>query len=1100
MRKHLAILLPAFLLLLSIAALGQETSVKGKLGGTIFDVSGAVVPGATVTLTGPTGNATTTSDSDGRFIFDLLTPGTYSVRAEMKGFKAVEVKQVQVFTNNTSTVRLSLEPGGGNEVVEVTASSVGVDTSSTKVESNLNDTFYENLPVARNITGLFYATAGVDGGGGTGSANPSIAGGSGLENQYVADGVNITDGAFGGIGVYSRVYGPLATGINLSFVKEVDVKTGGYEPQYGKSTGGLVQIVTKSGGNEYHGGVSAYFGPQQFEETHMNPDSFGRLNEGGLAYHQGAWDVEGELGGYVPGFKNHLFFFGSFNPSYNAYYDQFIDGHGVVGLPVLPNSTIGQTSYDYAGKLTWKINDANTIESSVFGDPTREGSFEPNNVLATFSKTTFDKLSNGTRNWVVRWNSTLSPTWLVNASFSWGHNYLTDTPEAPDVYQIQDLAGRTLNSGSPIGPDGGQLSGQYTRQGLGYYENTTGDNYGLSFDTQKVINKLGQHTLGVGYHYERNDYDGATLRTGPGFTITDTMSENALGDDSIAGLTDNAAFQLRALVSGVTGAPSISKYTGAVNGPVAPVYANVSGFGIVPVALLQVRGTFSNPNFTTEGRYHAAYVNDSWAIGRHITVNAGYRWEQQMMQGSPYTLGSQNFLVHYTYTDNWSPRFGLAIDPLGDRKTKIYGNFARYSYAIPLDMAIRSLSNEQDAYDNYWAPPSTGPSDGTTANLAVNPDGTLPALTLDDSTELSPFFVSAQSGEAIASGTKMQYLQEWVYGVEHEFPHGITVDVHYQDRRLKRIVEDMSGISPEGADAGESQFYVIGNPDANTDLFTNEQEISWPFPQSAPAACAGAPFEVDEVDDASGNNIGGACFLGANGGAPVPDGKPDGFVNPVRVYKALEVEINKSFSKGWQWHTNYRWSTLAGNYEGAFRNDNAQSDPSISSLFDFTAGQLGLLGDQFAIGFLNTDRRHILNNFVSYTFSSTFLKNLTVGTGVRIETGVPINDLRAHPVYQNAGEIPVGGRGALGRLPTVGEGDLHFDYKLKMTEKQSLQFGADLFNVSNQQTQERIDQNQDRSYGIPNSDFLLPVGNGNIGVQPGFQRPFYARLNVKWIF
>ena len=275
MRRHLAIVVPVFVLLFTYGLFAQESSVKGNLSGTVFDSSGAVVAKAKVTLTGPIGTSTATSDSEGRFTFSTLTPGVYGVRAEASGFKAVEAKQVEVFTNRTSAVRLTLEPGMATEVVEVSAAAVGVDISSTKLETNLNDTFYQQIPVARNVTGLFYASAGVTDGGGTGAANPSIAGGSGLENQYTADGVNITDGAFGGIGVFSRVYGPLSTGINLSFVKEVDVKTGGYEPQYGKSTGGLVQIVTKSGTSSYHGAVAGFLGPQQFERERLNPDSFG---------------------------------------------------------------------------------------------------------------------------------------------------------------------------------------------------------------------------------------------------------------------------------------------------------------------------------------------------------------------------------------------------------------------------------------------------------------------------------------------------------------------------------------------------------------------------------------------------------------------------------------------------------------------------------------------------------------------------------------------------------------------------------------------------------------------------------------------------------
>ena len=1086
-------------LLFTVPLVAQESTVKGSVGGTVFDPSGAVLPGAKLTLTGPTGNRTATSDAEGHFGFDLLTPGIYGVRAEMTGFKTVDLRSIAVDTGKTSNVRINLLPGGTTEVVEVTASAVTVDPAATGIQTNLNDTFYQNLPVARNVSSLFYASAGVTDGGGTGAANPSIAGGSGLENQYVADGVNITDGAFGGIGVYSRVYGPLATGINLSFVKEVDVKTAGYEPQYGKSTGGVVQIVTKSGSNEFHGEVAGYFGPQAFEAARLNPDNFGRVNMNGFAVHQGEWDVAAELGGYVPRFKDHLFFFGAFNPSYNAYYDRFADMHGVTGLPVLPQATLGQYTYDYSGKLTWKLNDRHTIEASVFGDPTRESNFGPNeNTLATFSKTTYDKLSNGTRNVVARYNATLSPTWLFNASWSWGRNYLTDTPSDPSVYQVVDYTGRTGTTGDPLGPLGTPLTGQYTRQGLGFYENTSGNNYSATFDTQKVVSKfLGEHTLSVGYQYERNYYSGSSLRSGPGFTITPAMSIGSVGDTSLAGKVDNGAFQLRALAD-------TSLYD---NSGIPAVYANIPGKGIIPVALLQVRGTFSDPHFHTAGRYHAAYANDSWALNRHITVNAGYRWEQQMMLGSPYNLNGQNFHVHYTFTDNWSPRFGLSIDPLGDRKTKIYGNFARYSYAIPLDLAIRSLSNEQDAYNAYWAPPSTGPSNGTVANMAVNADGTLAPLALNDSTNLSGGFgaISAQSTESIAPGTKMQYLQEFVGGVEHEFQHGIVADLRFQDRRLRRIVEDMGGVSPEGANFGETQYFLISNPSPSTDLFVNEQAST--FPVGAPVVCPTTGLAISGVTDFNGNLLPGECIAngsttGAVGSAgyPTPDGKPDGFAKPVRIYRAMELETTKSFSKGWQWRMNYRWAELLGNYEGAFRNDNGQSDPSISSLFDFTQGKLGLLGDQFAVGNLNTDRRHTFNNYISYSFSSTFLKNLTLGSGVRIQTGDPINELLAHPVYANPGEIPIGGRGVLGRTSTSGQADMHADYAWKLSERQSIHFMADLFNITDQRTQLRIDQNKERTVGILNADYLRPVGNGNIGVPLGFQRPFYGRLAVRWVF
>src|ERR1700687_4466215 len=106
MRKHAALLLPAVIVLLSLGLLAQESSVKGSLGGTVFDSSGAVVAKANVIMTGPIGNKTTTSDSEGRFVFDLLTPGFYSLKAEMTGFKTIEAKQIEVFTGKQSAVRL----------------------------------------------------------------------------------------------------------------------------------------------------------------------------------------------------------------------------------------------------------------------------------------------------------------------------------------------------------------------------------------------------------------------------------------------------------------------------------------------------------------------------------------------------------------------------------------------------------------------------------------------------------------------------------------------------------------------------------------------------------------------------------------------------------------------------------------------------------------------------------------------------------------------------------------------------------------------------------------------------------------------------------
>ena len=98
-------------------------------------------------------------------------------------------------------------------------------------------------------------------------------------------------------------------------------------------------------------------------------------------------------------------------------------------------------------------------------------------------------------------------------------------------------------------------------------------------------------------------------------------------------------------------------------------------------------------------------------------------------------------------------------------------------------------------------------------------------------------------------------------------------------------------------------------------------------------------------------------------GSVVPDGIPDGFADPIHKYWAVVFEVNKSFSHNWQLRANYTVSRVFGNFEGAFRNDNGQSDPGISSLFDFTSGLFNQLGGPFTPGVLNQDRTQVGNGY-----------------------------------------------------------------------------------------------------------------------------------------
>ena len=150
MAKRLVAVFALFALTFSLTAIGfaQESTVKGNLGGVVTDPSGAVVAGANVTVVGPIGEKTVASDAEGRFLFSLLTPGYYSVKISKEGFKSAEVKTAEVVTGRTSSVTVKLELGASATTIEVNASSVQVDTTSTAAGSNLTDTFYQSVPVA----------------------------------------------------------------------------------------------------------------------------------------------------------------------------------------------------------------------------------------------------------------------------------------------------------------------------------------------------------------------------------------------------------------------------------------------------------------------------------------------------------------------------------------------------------------------------------------------------------------------------------------------------------------------------------------------------------------------------------------------------------------------------------------------------------------------------------------------------------------------------------------------------------------------------------------------------------------------------------------
>src|SRR6266851_5726515 len=156
----------------SLSVMAQDqSSLRGKLSGLVYDATKALVPGAQVTITGPIGSLTQTTTEEGSFLFSALIPGNYSIKVQKTGFKVANIKTAEVLINKTTSVEVILETGQVSETVEVSAAAVTVDTSASSVNSDFSDDFYSKIPLGRGVSSLFYLAPGVVSGGGTGHEN-----------------------------------------------------------------------------------------------------------------------------------------------------------------------------------------------------------------------------------------------------------------------------------------------------------------------------------------------------------------------------------------------------------------------------------------------------------------------------------------------------------------------------------------------------------------------------------------------------------------------------------------------------------------------------------------------------------------------------------------------------------------------------------------------------------------------------------------------------------------------------------------------------------------------------------------------------------------
>jgi hypothetical protein len=552
---RLAGVLAAVLVLASGSALLAQTT--GRIQGQIVDAQGAVVPGVTVTATSPAlqGALTQVSDADGRFRFPSVPPGRYSIKAELASFKTVEQGNIEVELDRTVTVPLTMQLATVTETVTVMGVSPIIDSTSTVTGVVATSDLLSRLPVRRDIYSATRFAAGVV----DDAVGPTVYGSSGAENQYIIDGLNTTGVELGNKG----------KNVNMDFIDSVETKTGGLPAEYGRNTGGIVNAITKSGSNTFHGSMFGFTegGFLQADDSTRDerPQTTTQVVD---VAHRG--DVGGTLGGFIV--RDRLWFFGSIDyadEGRDTTVIRTIEAPGSPGIDTVIPATIKNTLF--AGKLTYRLGAGHTLNGSVFGDPTtREGNIF---TISGPPSTWEGERKTGATDLVGKYDGVFGGNWLVSAQAA------RHTEKEENFGAGRNIAQNIDTTVNPFAITGG----------FGFFQDQefTRDVYKADLSTF-----LGPHSLKAGIDYEHIQAVNQNFNGGAGQRIY-----------RLTTAAGRIYYRHRFYVD--------DRAPGYVRGdPTTWQFA-------VPLV--------SEP----DSRNTAWYVQDSWRVGAGLTVNAGVRWEGQ---------------------------------------------------------------------------------------------------------------------------------------------------------------------------------------------------------------------------------------------------------------------------------------------------------------------------------------------------------------------------------------------------------------------------------------------------------------------------------------
>lgn len=959
--QRVAILTVCMASLVSFSLFGQERF--GSFLGTVTDPSGAVLQGATVTITGKESGREykTKTDNSGSYIFRSVEPGHYTFSFEETGFSKAEVPDALAVVGQQFKVDMQMRVGTTQTAVEVTESAPLIDTTGVTRSNNINADEFNNLPKTRSFQSLAVLAPSVNSG--TLEGGFQANGASGAENQFFIDGVTTN----------SLIDGRSRQNSAFEFVQEVQVLTGGIDAQYGGATGAVINAVTRSGGNAFHGEAHYYYfgnaisaGPvprlflnNQFSGTSNNPSyqqDYKPQND--------THEFGGSLGG--PILKDKLFFFSSYSPQLQRRSQDYNFSNG--SRDTLTSRINTQQLFN---KVTYAPVQSLRINANWLWTPTRTTGILPaydgvgNSLLTSRDSIQINKTrgwSQPQSNYSAQIDWTLNPTTML--TFKGGRFW--DNYRDFGIPQITSITFQT----SPAGIAG--LPANVTSQQAGYFNTprVQQSNYDIAtrtyfnVDASKFITGfLGAHDIKGGYGLVKNVNKVDLAYPGGGYAL----------------VFFNQSYTP----------------TGALNTPARGTY------GYYEVDDIGTRGT-------TGGTMNSLYLQDHWRIHPRLSLTLGLRTEDEHIPSFYRSIRDNVFT--FGFQDKISPRVGVSWDVLGNGKLKAFGSYNRLYNWIPYELTRGSFGGD------YWRVRYRALDTPDVLSInGLNPTGR----------NIWPYgaFRDRRAFDFNAVDPDLKPFSENLInaGVEYQLTSSTVVRAAFVRNDLIRAIEDL------GALVNGDETYLFANPGE------------------------------------------GLAKTFASSGA-TPTGFPT--PKPQRTYNALELSVNRRFSRGFSGGASYVRSRLYGNYAGLANSDEITppTTNSSSATTQQSAGSFARAGGSatrawdadeilfdshgnFVTGNLATDRPNVFKVYGSYTKNWGRWGATDLGAFFYGASGTPLSTL---VTTTNQISVFVNGRGDLGRTPHFTQTDLMIAHEFKMGETKRIRFEANATNVFNQKTSRDI--------------------------------------------